>query len=158
MVDGIAKGWNSNLLPVLFAAECKQGSTHTLDTRAQLATALQATLIILILYYLDTRRSQESACPPWLFLYGIEYVELGMWIHAHCPYYDHEAQPPQWRFKSTLITRRYDACFRANDPPYMRMQALAALFKIRSHSLFVLKQLKSWRRGSKVLQVLFKGS
>jgi hypothetical protein len=37
------------------------------------------------------------------------------------------------------------------------MQALAALFKIRSHSLFVLKQLKSWRRGSKVLEVLSKG-
>lgn len=150
----ISKDWDPSLSPVLFAAECKQAQTHTINTRAQLATAFQASLIILILYYLDTRHSRDSACPPWLFLYGIEYVEHGMWIHAHYPSYDHTTQ--RWGLIATLVTDRFGRVFKTGESTKMRLQALAALFKIRSHSLFVLKQLRNWTRAAEILQVLKK--
>lgn len=151
LVDTLAEGWDPNLLPVLFAAECKQAKTHSLETKAQLATALQATLIILILYYLDTRHSQDSPCPPWLFLYGVIYTEDGMWIHAHHPIYDHRAAC--WRLKSTLVTDKFQKIFQSKSKRDIRIRGLVALLKIRSHSLFVLQRLEDWRRGSEVLKV-----
>jgi hypothetical protein len=148
------EGWHASLLPVLVALEAKQRDTHTQNTKVQLASALQATLVLLILYYLDTRSDIGEACPPWLFLYGIEYVEFGINIYSHHPYYESEGEKAGWGFQSTLLTDRFWDVFKPRTYPYDRCEALAALFKIRSHSKFVLEQLEKWKRAKDVLEVL----
>jgi hypothetical protein len=152
--DGILEGWHPSLLPVLVALEAKQGATYTKNTKVQLASSLQATLVLLILYYLDTRRSTGEACPPWLFLCGIVYVEWGMEIYSHHPYYENEGEKAGWGFQSTLLTSKFREAFKPRSDPYIRCEALAALFKIRSHSKFILEQLEKWKRAKDVLEVL----
>jgi len=150
--EGTLTAWHPWLLPVLFAAEGKLGKRHTIHTKAQLACAFQSTMVILIILYLDTRHSSWSACPPWLFLYGIEYIEDGIRIHAHHPSYNFDEK--RWELISSVVTDNFNTIFDREVLPPRRLQALAALFKIRSHSLFVLDQLKKWERGPKVLEVL----
>jgi hypothetical protein len=152
--DSILEDWHPSLLPVLVALEAKREATYTKNTKVQLASALQATLVLLILYYLDTRRNTREACPPWLFLYGIEYVEGGMNIYSHHPYYESEGEKAGWGFQSTLLTGRFREAFKPLSGPYIHSEVLAALFKIRSHSKFILEQLEKWRRAKDVQELL----
>src|ERR1700743_1030649 len=104
--------WDKLLLPVVFAAECKPRKRwDAWNPRAQLACAFHATLITLVLYFLDTRTSVRSTLPPWLFLYGIEYTEFGVTIHSHHPAYeilDNSTGKGHWVFKATVISRDYE--------------------------------------------------
>jgi hypothetical protein len=151
-------GWPPTLLPVLFAGECKPIIHYdTWMPRAQLACAFHATLITFILYYLDTRHSTDSALPPWLFLYGIEYTEYGVIIHAHHPAYriiDNRTGEGHWTFKATTITAEYERAFINGTDYVLQVQLLAALFRVRSHSIHVLERLKQWKRGPAILGIL----
>jgi hypothetical protein len=153
-IDDSNQKWHSWLSPILFAAEGKLQKRYGSHVHAQLAAAFQASMIILILYYLDTRASAHSAIPPWLFLYGIEYTENGLLIRAHAPYYEHNSQQPHWKFKSLLMATEYESVFVLGKPRSLRLKLLAALLKIRSHSWYVLDQLNAWKRGTRVLRPL----
>ncbi|PVF92488.1 hypothetical protein CPB86DRAFT_183763 [Serendipita vermifera] len=149
--------WDKGLLPVVFAEECKPRKNLNEDTCAQLAASLHPSLVILVLYYLDTRTSLMSPLPPWLFLYGIVYTEKGVIIWAHYPTIKHDTtnQTSAWKFRSSLITRKYEDAFDDTTNAGSRIQLLAALLKIRSHSLYVLEQLKVWEgRGRLILNGL----
>jgi len=144
--------WPRCLLPVLFAAECKPMIHYDIwMPRAQLACAFHATLITFIIYHLDTRHSVDSALPPWLFLYGIEYTEYGVIIHAHHPTYEILDGKGHWIFKATIISDEYQSAFRQGSDPLLRIQLLAALFRVRSHAAHVLEKLKRWKRAPLIL-------
>jgi hypothetical protein len=73
-----------------FAGNCKPTIHYSIwMPRAQLACDFHAAPVIFVLHYLDTpaRHSMDSVFPPWLFLYGIEYIEFGTIIHDHHPVY-----------------------------------------------------------------------
>jgi hypothetical protein len=122
-----------------------------------LATAFHATLILLILYYLDTRKTTIATLSDWLFLYGIEYTEHGVMIHAHHPKYHFYPAPSksgEWRLVGTLLSEDYSKAFLQGVDPRVRVRLLAVLFRIRRHVIFILDQLKAWDRGGKVASVL----
>jgi hypothetical protein len=114
---------------------------------------------MLILYYLDTRHSDESALPAWLFLYGIEYTEKGVIIHTHHPaYFVDESDPDKshWILKATMVSDAYSGAFISGVDGAVLLKLLASLFRIRSHSLHVLERLGRWKRGPKVLETVAK--
>jgi hypothetical protein len=146
------QGWAYELLPVLFAGECKQGIKHTENTKAQLACAFHGTLVILILYYLDNRRSSTEHLPHWLYLDGVEYVENGFLIYAHYPRYIYEPKP-HWEFVSTLVTDKYRNVFQ-DAVVELSVRATAALLRLVTHTHFLLHQLSQWDRAATVLKPL----
>jgi hypothetical protein len=141
-------------MPILFGGECKTEKTHSKHTRAQLAASFHATLIILILYYLDTRPDTEEPMPPWLFLLGIEYVETGFVIYAHYPRYKVSSSGGKWCFISVPITKKFASVFRYDTTSKVRVRALAALFNMRNHGRYVLGKLAEWTDSEAVLAVL----
>jgi hypothetical protein len=85
-------------------------------TRAQCAASAQATLIILIIFYLDTRKSTEDPAPWWLFVPGIDYTENGFVIAAHYPrcIVDEEGHS-EWGFQSMILTDRFANVLKAPE-------------------------------------------
>ncbi|CAG8560533.1 10552_t:CDS:1, partial [Acaulospora colombiana] len=146
-------GWHDDLKPIIFAGECKTEKTRSKNTPAQLAVAFHATLIILILYYLDNRSSGSDPLPAWLFLYGIEYTEHGFFVHVHFPYYHFDGPNPGWGFVSAKFTDEFSKVFKNGDTD-LRLSALALLFRMRSQAMFVMEKLKEWKRAPRVLSVL----
>jgi hypothetical protein len=140
-------------MPIIYASECKTKKTQTKRTQVQLAVAFHATLIILILYYLDNRTSASDPLPEWLYLYGIEYIEHGFIVHVHYPYYEFDGPQPGWRFVSSKFTERYSEVFKTTETE-LRLSALAFLFHMRSQSMYISEKLKAWERGPQVLVVL----
>lgn len=135
-------GWSPRLLPVLYAQECKRANAKGHDAVAQLAIALQPTLVELIAFYLDTRGSPEEPMPPWLFLFGVFYTEDGFDIYAHYPRYIND----RWGATSVhLLT--FSDIFRDVGVPRVRLRALAVVLRMRSHASFLLKQLQRWGDG-----------
>jgi hypothetical protein len=189
--------------PVIFAGECKTKKGLTPHTPAQLACALNGTLVLLVLMYLDMRTTTEDPLPEWLFVYGIIYTGSGVIIRAHFPTYryveepdmgtegEHEPQSlgarkpgkvkraaksnkgvgsskgeiperqdeiptpstqrqravnhgvPRWIFRSVEVTARYQSAFET-DESNERIQLLAALLMIQSHSFLLLEKFKAW--------------
>jgi hypothetical protein len=150
-------GWHEDLMPVIFAGECKTKKSQNKRTRVQLAVAFHATLIILILYYLDNRSSVSDPLPQWLYLYGIEYTEHGFVVHVHYPYYQfnptEQDEEAGWRFASALFTDKYSKVFKNGDTG-LKLSALSFLFRMRSQGMFILEKLKAWKRAPEVLVVL----
>lgn len=134
-------GWTPDLLPIIFAGECikKQGNKD--HAPGHLAAAFHATLILLVLMYLDTRRSSSEMMPAWMYLYGLAYDEQGFSVYIHFPKPRVSGDRLEWDFVSLLLTSKFKAI---DYDRGRRMRALAFLFKIRSHSFFLLEQLRSW--------------
>ncbi|PVF96946.1 hypothetical protein CPB86DRAFT_874528 [Serendipita vermifera] len=148
-------GWYEDLKPIIFGGECKTQKTQSKNTPAQLAVAFHATLIILILYYLDNRSCASDPLPGWLYLYGIEYTEHGFVVHVHFPYYKFEEPNFGWGFISAKFTDEFSQVFKSGDTA-LRLSALAFLFRMRSQGMFIMEKLKTWKRAPKVLVVLQK--
>lgn len=146
-------GWHEDLKPIIFGSECKTKKTQTKNTRAQLAVAFHATLIILILYYLDNRSCASDPLPEWLFLYGIEYIEHGFVVHVHYPHYNFDDPNAGWGFTSAMFTDKFSEVFKGCDTG-LRLSALAFLFRMRSQGMFVMEKLKAWDHAPEVLWVL----
>lgn len=152
----ISPTWPIILRPVLFAGESKDIEKYDGDTKVQLACALHATLIVLILYYLDNRPSLDAPCPHWLFLYGVEYVDDGLKIYAHYPrYIDNESG---WGFISVLLSQAFTGIFKKSpvDKSVKMARAIAALYHIRQHSIFLSQKLQEWENAPNVLNLLTK--
>ncbi|CAG7850322.1 SubName: Full=Uncharacterized protein {ECO:0000313/EMBL:CCA75764.1} [Serendipita indica DSM 11827] len=146
---------NEKLMPVFFAGECKPSHKYDeWDVPAQLASAFHGTLVILVLYYLDNRANTRDPLPPWLFLYGIGYTEKNVMVYSHHPAYrpDKDTAIPRWHFVSSELYT-FPSAFRDGR---RRCRLLSALYRIRSHSLFVLEQLQQWERAKKVLEPIAK--
>ncbi|CCA75854.1 hypothetical protein PIIN_09849 [Serendipita indica DSM 11827] len=142
------ENWKRQLCPVVFAAECKTTKTCTGDVRAQLALDLYASLIVLILFYLDQRQSEDEGLPPWMYLLGLEYTEDGVQVHAYYPSYDHKRS--RWILRAMPLLAAHRNVFN-NGGPGDRLHLLAVLYRCRSHSLFVADQLRRWERAMTVL-------
>ena len=144
-------------MPILFCGECKPKEIITDDVQAQLAAALNATLILLILYYLDTRETVSTPMPPWLFIFGIAYVAEGFMVYAHYPRYDFDREGRgKWGFVSVPVTDSYVEVFTTDTIESKRIFALAALFRMREHGCFLLDKLADWKNSGAALVVLQK--
>ena len=61
-----ALGWRKELYPILFVANHYDDSVDELKVFSELPYALHATMMVLILYYLDVRKYVEEHMPPQL--------------------------------------------------------------------------------------------
>lgn len=147
-------GWDTHILPTLAVWEAKPDDTSFENSRAQLASALHPTLIILILYYLDNRESVNSVAPWWLFLFGVHYTAYGFQISAHYPRYIIEEKGNTWGFTSLIITDKFKDIFTSVASKKDRGYAITALLVVRSHTIRVFNELVRWKRGQTVLHVL----
>jgi hypothetical protein len=185
-------------LTVIFAGECKKTGKDHPKTPAQLACALNGTLVLLDLMYLDMRRDVHDPLPSWMFVYGILYTGKGLIIRAHFPAYQFNKDADggnlgsddeflesssqvasskaagkkgkqkgaavngekgkskgaaingdhaRWIFKSVEVTKVFSGAFK-DKGEIQRLQLLASLLMIQSHSFFLLKQLDAWAKGA----------
>jgi hypothetical protein len=123
-----------------------------------LAGAFHATLIILILYYLDTRQSIEDRLPPWMIVYGIVYNKTGFLIRQHCPIYyqkdDERRQAGSYGWGAiTFPICYFDNAF--TNPPGPRPRALAALQRLSGHAQHILEKLQNWEGYATILSKYF---
>jgi hypothetical protein len=151
--------WDFSLVPILFAAH--PGQAEKTEAQLQIASSLHPAMVILILYYLDTRKRVDDPLPSWLFLFGLLYTRFGVEIIAHVPAYQrkhqnqvksHNGDNPGWRSHSWLLDKQYTSFFDTN--PSSRQYPIAALLKIRAHTHFVLERLREWSGYKHTLQQL----
>jgi hypothetical protein len=87
-------------------------------------------------------------------LYGIEYLDYGFSIYAHFPHYRFE-KDSGWGFTSVLLTDEYAGIFHPESADYSTsLRALAAMFRMKGHTYFLLKKLSEWKRSEEALVVL----
>jgi hypothetical protein len=72
-----------NLRPVLFAADAKTDDKK--DVAAQLAMNSIGTLILFILFYLDTRVKADAQFPGFCWIPAVVYHRAGFEVYAHFP-------------------------------------------------------------------------
>ena len=138
-------GWPPELCPLLFAAQYK--GDDQAEAKRVLACSFHPMMILLLLYYLDTRTSEEEPLPSWMVLFGIIYNEHGLSIHAHYPdvvnLSDNSSNSIRhvWGARSYQLGNPLDHFWDRNSRPYI----LGTLYRIQGHCRHVLEQLKSWR-------------
>lgn len=117
-----------------------------LEAATELAYSFHQTMMLLVLHYLDHRRSTDDPLPPWMFLYGLTFDEMGFWIRIHHPIYlfeaIHDSGHGRWGAYSFLALSEYRELFEPSLGG--RAVALAALLRIRSHAHYVFSQLEKW--------------
>jgi hypothetical protein len=149
------EGWSTewaevaNLLsPCVFSAECKREATLKKECEAQLAINSNATIITLIMIYLDTRPEQFEKLPAWMCVYALIYTELGFDIYVHYPSVHLTAGQGDgwhWRPISCLLSGTFSNVFNQEDAdPDKRVRAIRVLFMLRSHALFLVEQIRRW--------------
>lgn len=115
-------------------------------TAAQLAMNSVATLIIFILMYLSTRRDtgpNDPDLPAWMFTMSFVYTERGFTIYAHYPKFTGR----KWEFASWKITQNLKDVLSQKASRADRVRCLAAFLLMRSHTLFVREQIKTWSQN-----------
>lgn len=137
--------WVPELLPTIAAYECKPyrnckpNSTELTNAAAQLAASIHPTLVLLVLWYLDTASTKEL--PPWMFIYGIIYTEKGFNIYAHHPICDNQGL---WGFRQVKLSSHYEKIFEAEANGEDRCMSLQAFLAIRSHGESLVDRFKGW--------------
>jgi hypothetical protein len=140
-------GWPPELCPLLFAAQYK--GKDCAQAERVLACSFHPMMILLLLYYLDTRTSAEEPLPPWMVLFGVTYDERGLSIHAHYPEVvdlpDNGSDPTRrvWGAHSDRLGKGLEDFWGwdITTRPYI----LGTLYRIQGHCRHVLERLKSWR-------------
>jgi hypothetical protein len=146
-VSSAEMGWPPELCPLLFAAQYK-ANDHARAKRI-LASAFHPMMILLILYYLDTRNSVEDPLPSWMVLFGVVYDERGISIHAHHPeivdrpHYQSGSTERVWGARSRQLGKPYEEFWEWSLG--RRPKMLATLCRIQGHCRYVLDRLKSWQ-------------
>ncbi|CCA76055.1 hypothetical protein PIIN_10055 [Serendipita indica DSM 11827] len=151
---GSAMGWSDNLTPVLFAAHCEGGNPQ--EALEILAATFHQTMILFILYYLDTRSTWDEDMPGWMVLYGITYSSemQGFRIHAYHPIFESPEDPnaphssASWGAVSTNLVTGFKGVWRQD--PWCREPLLATLSRIQGHCMDVLSRLRAWSGYSKL--------
>lgn len=151
-----AIGWEPDLCPILFALQHSNGDVHAAEII--LMEALQPTMVILILLYLDTRRSVDEPLPEWMVVYGAIYDHNGMHIRAYhpCvkPFGDSRSSNMEYGWGATWIPcgRPFTHVFQPGRSGSLgTITALSVLSRLQGHCLHVLQQLKSWDGYERVL-------
>jgi hypothetical protein len=145
--------WGPLATPVIFAAQYIRHD-HA-EAYTQLAQVFHQTIIVLILYYLDTRRSMDDPLPSWMYLYGIVYDDDGFDTVAHYPLFwsgKEKGGRYGWGASSRLMNRRFYDIF--SESPQSRGPGLASLLRIQSHNKFILNQLQAWDGYGRSVQLL----
>lgn len=133
-----------NLRPVLFAANAK--TDYKKDVAAQLAMNSIGTLILFILFYLDTRVTADAQFPGLCWIPAVVYHRAGFEVYAHFPKLriDEEGEC-YWGFGSQLMSSRYNDAW-VEENRHKRMIALDALTRLRTHAILVAERLGAWMR------------
>ncbi|CCA76656.1 hypothetical protein PIIN_10646 [Serendipita indica DSM 11827] len=151
---GSAMGWSDDLTPVLFAAHDEgENPQNALET---LAATFHQTMILFILYFLDTRSTWDEEMPGWMVLYGITYSSKmqGFTIHAYHPIFESPEDPNaphssgSWGAVSLEIVKGFRGVW--GQDPWCREPLLATLTHIKGHCMDVLSRLRAWPGYSKV--------
>jgi hypothetical protein len=147
--------WDRRAMPILLAAQFSE-SRYGHDRRAAetLACALHPTMVLLILYYLDTRSRIEDSLPSWMIIYGIIYTPSGFSVHEHYPNYrpGQVDSPARWTFSSTW-SAKFE--YGLDRPPSERGHSLAALLRISGHTQCVLENLRKWDGYQRIVKSNF---
>jgi hypothetical protein len=106
-------------------------------------------MISLLLYYLDTRTSEEEPFPSWMVLFGVIYDECGLSIHAHYPevvdFSENISDPARrvWGARSYHLGDALESSlgWDITTWPYI----LGILYRIQGHFRHVMEHLKAWR-------------
>jgi hypothetical protein len=137
-------GWPAELCPLLFAAQYK--GNDCAQAKRVLACSFHPMMILLLLYYLDTRTSEEEPLPSWMVLFGVIYDEHGLSIHAHYPeVVDNSSDPTRrvWGAHSNHIGNGLED-FQGWDIT-TRPSILGTLYRIQGHCRHVMERLKAWK-------------
>jgi hypothetical protein len=140
---GEALPWDPRAIPLLLAAQFSADESRRRQAAGRLACAFHPTMILLILYYLDTRSHRDDSLPPWMFVYGIIYTRSGFSIQEHYPIYQASrvGSAARWgAVSSWLETFQYS--FECKSPD--RSRSLSALLRICGHAQLILEKLRSW--------------
>ena len=144
VVRGISPAAPEQAITILAARSYAPG--REFEAATELAYSFHQAMMLLVLHYLDHRRSIDDPLPPWMFLYGLTFDELGFAIRIHHPIYlleaVHDRGDDRWGAYSYRVQSEYQDVF---GPPFAgKALALAALLRIRSHAHYVFSQLKNW--------------
>jgi hypothetical protein len=133
----------------LLSGECKPARNFGAKTEAQMAMNSVATLIVLILMHLSTRKSANQKLLPWMFIYAFCYTEKGITIYAHFPKFvaSPDGKGGKWKFVSWKVTEKFQEMWAKLRTEDLRMSGLATLYLMRSHTEFVLEQLLAWSKN-----------
>jgi hypothetical protein len=131
-----------NLRPVLFTANAK--SDNKKIVAPQLAMNTMGTLILFILFYLDTRVEPHGQFPGFCWIPAVVYHRAGFDVYAHFPKLriDEDGEY-YWGFGSQLMSSRYANAW-LEEKRYKRMAALDALTRLRTHAILVAERLRAW--------------
>jgi len=131
-----------NLRPVLFVADAKIDDKKRVQ--AQLAMSSIGTLILFILFYLDTRVKPDARFPAFCWIPAVVYHRTGFEVYAHFPMLkQRECGDWYWGFGAQLMSRSFsDVWLESRDK--RRMKALNALTMLRTHALLVSERLGAW--------------
>jgi hypothetical protein len=151
-------GWPMKLCPLLFAAQYQRGNYE--QAEASLASGFHPMMILMILYYLDTRTCADEPLPAWMVLFGVIYDEHGISIHAHYPeilHFPKDSSDPdarRWGARSyPLVSSPVDF---SGWPITKRPYILGTLYRIQGHCKHVLERLKCWQGYQQACSLFFK--
>ena len=141
VVRGTSPAAPEQAIAILAARSYSPG--RELNAGTELAYSFHQVMMLLVLYYLDHRRSIGDPLPPWMFLYGLTFDEMGFVIRVHHPIYLFEiGRHDRWGAYSLRARGDHREVF--NPSLTGRALALAALLRIRSHAHYVFSQLRNW--------------
>jgi hypothetical protein len=145
--------WDPLKIPFLFAAQYIDDDLEKAVAHAK--SILRTALTILILFYLDTRKSVDDPIPIWMVIYSVMYDEREVVIVSNYPTFrkvkptDHE---PRWWLQS-YHSLAFSKPF--NDRLNGKCHLLSTLLRIQSHGRHLLKRLQEWQGHERVLTPLF---
>jgi hypothetical protein len=145
--------WDPLKIPFLFAAQYIDDDMEKAVTHVK--STLRTALTVLILLYLDTRKTVDDPIPAWMSIYSIMYDETRVVIVSNYPTF-RKVRPadrePRWwlqSFHSVAFRRPFND--RHNGKGYL----LSTLLRIQSHGRHLLKRLQEWQGYERVLAPLF---
>jgi hypothetical protein len=140
--------WGDRLLLCVCCGDCKVcGKRSKPDPQwaAQLAMSVGATLNVLTLMHLDTRKDPFDPMPHWMWIPGIIYTEKGYTIYVHHPgvFLDQD-KDWKWKHVSVKLTDTFSQIYPVRARSAKHTSASQAMSTLRSHAEFVLDQILAW--------------
>ncbi|KIM20164.1 hypothetical protein M408DRAFT_266670 [Serendipita vermifera MAFF 305830] len=129
-------------LPVLMAAQYLYKNKR--NVVEELASGFHAIMVIMILYYLDTRSTTSEPLPTWMVLHGLIFNHLGLEVYDFHPVYRSSVDGTKqgWGASSAFVTNSLDQAF--TQQFLDRGRLVAALLRVKSRAHDVLRRLMGW--------------
>ena len=136
-------GWYEYLRPATWVTEGKTDDTTPIPVQGapQVGPVVMPTIIMLILFYLDTRPSPNHPLPPWAFMFSLLYNKDGYHIYVHYPQFNNDRN--MWG-AYTMLFQKSATIFKAETIREDRIHALAIMQRMQSHELFLVEKLMEW--------------